>query len=287
LNICKLPGMSSHDVVYRVRKVVEVKRVGHTGTLDPAACGVLPICVGPVTRLADYINAGPKSYRAEIMLGVTTRGDDAEGDVATVCDAGHLDDTAIRAAMASFTGTITQRPPAQSAVWIDGQRAYHMARAGQEITMPEREVTVHEFTLVRLLPGAHPRVLADITVSKGTYIRALARDLGAALGVGGTLSFLARTQVGLCRLEDAITVNELAEATARGELSRWLRPADEALPHLPAVDADVSYRAYRHGTLVDVAVDDGLYRVYVEGHFAGLGQVTEGVLRPTVNILAC
>lgn len=286
INIYKLPGMSSHDAVYHVRNVTQVKRVGHTGTLDPAACGVLPICVGPATRLADYINAGPKSYRAEFLLGVTTDSGDAKGEVTSRRDASHLTEAEIRATITRFTGTIRQRPPRVSAVWIEGRRAYHLAREGKEIEMPEREVTIYAFTPVRLQRAVHPRLLADITVSKGTYIRSLAVDLGEALGVGACLSFLARTAVGNCLLPDAVTTDELADAARRGELLRWLRPADEALPHIPALVADTTLDSYRHGVQVrDVSAPPGLYRVYVEGQFAGLGQVKEGMLTPSVNLL--
>jgi len=287
ININKLPGMSSHDVVYHVRNVTKVKRVGHTGTLDPSACGVLPVCVGPATRLADYINAGPKSYRAELLFGVTTDSGDAKGEVTARLDASHLTEAEIRAAIARFTGTLRQRPPQISAVWIEGRRAYRLAREGREVEMPEREVTIYAFTPVRLQPGAHPRLLADITVSKGTYIRSLARDLGEALGVGAVLSFLARTAVGNCLLADAVTTYELAEEAQRGELMHRLRPADEALPHIPALAAPSTRDSYRHGIQARVSEPPGLYRVYVDGEFAGLGEVKEGILTPTVNLLAC
>lgn len=286
INIYKLPGMSSHDAVYHVRNVTRVKRVGHTGTLDPSACGVLPICVGPATRLADYINAGPKSYRAEFLLGVTTDSGDAKGEITDRHDASHLTEAEIRAAMLPLTGTIRQRPPQVSAIWIDGRRAYHLVREGHTLEMKEREVTIYAFTPVRLQLGAHPRLLADITVSKGTYIRSLAVDLGEALGVGGVLSFLARTAVGNCLLPEAITTGELADAANRGELMHWLRPPDEALPHIPALNADTTLDTYRHGVQARVPDPPGLYRVYVEGQFTGLGQVKEGILTPSVNLLS-
>jgi len=286
INIYKLPGMSSHDAVYHVRNVTKVKRVGHTGTLDPAACGVLPICVGPVTRLADYINAGPKSYRAEFLFGVTTDSGDAKGAVTARQDASHLTDVEIRTALPRFTGTLRQRPPQISAVWIEGRRAYHLVREGRELEMPEREVTIYDFTPVRLQPGVHPRLLADITVSKGTYIRSLANDLGEVLGVGAVLSFLARTAVGNCLLPDAITAGEPAEAAQHGELTRWLRPADDALPHIPALAAPTTRDSYCHGVQVRVPEPPGLYRVYIEGEFAGLGQVKEEILTPSVNLLS-
>ena len=187
LNICKLPGMSSHEVVNVVRRIAGMKRIGHAGTLDPSACGVLLVCMGKAARLSDYLSAGCKSYRAEILFGITTDGSDAEGRILSQRDAGHLREADVLAALPRFTGTFLQRPPARSAVWIKGQRAYQLVLSGETVEMPLREVTVSAYTPVRFIPGTHPRLLADITCSRGTYIRSLAYDLGEALGVGATL----------------------------------------------------------------------------------------------------
>ncbi len=288
LNIFKLPGMSSHDVVNRVRLIAGMKRVGHTGTLDPAACGVLPICLGPATRLAEYIAAGPKSYRAEFCLGIATDSGDAMGDVTAQCDAAHLTEARIVDALAQFTGVIRQRPPRHSAIWIGGQRAYDLARAGQEVEMPEREVTIYRFTPVRVQLGATPRLLAEVVVSKGTYIRSLADNLGATLGVGGYLSFLARTQVGDCTLERSFTLEEVAEAADAGQFATVLRAADAAVTYLPAVSLPPEARWYRQGTPADVEAAPDLYRVYdQDGEFVGLGRVEDGVLRTVVNLTHC
>jgi len=281
----KLPGTSSHDVVYKVRRIVGIARVGHTGTLDPVACGVLPICLGVATRLADYIAAAPKTYRAEILFGVTTDSGDAEGCITNRTEASQLRLADIAAALPAFIGVIRQRPPLTSAVWIDGVRAYHHARAGREIEMPEREVTVYAFTPVRFQAGASPRLLADITCGKGTFIRSLAVDLGAILGVGASLSFLARTTVGTCRLEESITTEELADAVPAGRLDTLLRSPDSALTHLPSLELPGENPDFRRDLTYALPVDAGLYRIYHHERFLGLGQVAEGILRRTVNVM--
>lgn len=285
LNICKLPGMSSHEVVYRVRRSLGMKRVGHTGTLDPAAGGVLPICLGVATRLADYVAAGPKSYRAEIIFGLTTASDDAEGEVLTRCDASELTTEQVTAALTAFIGPIQQRPPLRSAIWIDGQRAYHIALKGETVEMPEREIIVYTFTPVRFTPGPNPRLLADIVCGKGTYIRSLARDLGAALGVGGALSFLVRTQVGDCRLADSITLDELQAAADAGEADRMIRRADSAITYLPALTVPVEHEKFRYGVEVPMEGEpDQFYRIYLGEEFVGLGKIFHGKLRPLINL---
>lgn len=284
INICKLPGMSSHDVVYRVRRITGVKRVGHAGTLDPIACGVLPICVGRAARLSDYIADESKTYRAEIVFGLTTESGDSEGEVTVRADAGHITEADIAAVLPRFTGVIRQRPPTRSAVWIGGVRAYDLVRRGHEVEMPEREVTVFAFTPVRLLPGQHPRLLADITCSKGTFIRTLAIDLGEALGVGGMLSFLARTAVGDCRLNDAITTDELAAEAEAGRLAEWLRPPDAPLTHIPTLHLGAAGDIFRRGQRQPCDAAPDLYRVYGSDGFLGLGRVEEGILRTVVNL---
>ncbi len=283
LNICKLPGMSSHSVVAVVRRLSGIKRVGHTGTLDPSACGVLPICVGSATRLADYVSAGPKTYRAEFSFGVTTDSLDVEGTVTSRVTATGLTESAVLAALPQFVGIQQQRPPIHSAVQIGGRRAYDMARNGEEVTLPSREVTIYAFEAVRYQDGKIPRLLADITCSKGTYIRSMARDLGDAVGTGATLTFLARTQVGQCRLADAVTLDELASAGPAG-FAAFLQSPDLALPHLPVVTLTSTGEQYRQGNAVPTTAPAGLYRVYLVDWFLGLGRSEDGTLRAVVNL---
>ncbi len=284
LNICKLPGMSSHEVVARVRRITGLKRVGHAGTLDPSACGVLPVCLGPATRLAEYLVSEPKVYRAEFLLGVATDSLDAEGEVIARADAEHLTEADAAAVLPRFTGEIQQQPPAHSAVFINGVRAYQLTRQGQEVDMPMRAVTIHAFELVRFVPGPMARMLADITCSGGTYIRSLARDVGAALGVGASLSFLARTRVGDYRLADGVTPDELILAMEAGRLDDYLIPADRAVAYLPAIHLPESEALYLEGKFVSVDLAEGIYRVYIGARFAGIGTVKQGLVRPVVNL---
>jgi tRNA pseudouridine55 synthase len=271
-------------VVARIRRMTGIKRVGHAGTLDPSACGVLPICIGPATRLADYLISEPKVYRTEFLLGVATDSYDAEGDVVASVDAGHLTAAEAAAVLPRFIGTLQQRPPAHSAIFIGGVRAYQLLRQGQEPVMVERTVTIHDITLIRFQPDRHPRLLVDVTCAGGTYIRSLARDIGAALEVGGTLSFLARTRVGAYRLEDAYTLEEVEFAIAEERLADLLIPADRAVDHLPAIHLPADKALYLEGMFVSVPQEEGIYRVYVGSRFAGIGQVREGQVRPAVNL---
>jgi len=200
-NICKPPGPTSHDIVAQVRCLVGRKvKVGHAGTLDPFAEGVLVICVGPATRLASYVQLAPKRYLAEITLGATSTTDDSEGEIAPTPDAAPPGEPAVHDALASFVGLIQQVPPAHSAVHVDGRRAYKLARAGEDVQLAPRPVTIHDIALVAY---EYPLLTIDVRCGSGTYIRSLARDIGAALGVGGYCSKLTRTEVGPFHLDAA------------------------------------------------------------------------------------
>ncbi|KAB1903261.1 tRNA pseudouridine(55) synthase TruB [Micromonospora tulbaghiae] len=206
-------GMTSHDVVARIRRLARTRRVGHGGTLDPMATGVLVIGVGRATRLLTYVIGAGKSYAATIRLGQTTVTDDAEGEVVATTPAGAVTDDGVRAALAALTGEIDQVPSAVSAIKINGQRAYKRVRDGETVELPARRVTVSRLDVLAIRRDA-PDVVdvdVDVTCSSGTYIRALARDAGAALGVGGHLTALRRTAVGGFTLAEAATLDQLEE----------------------------------------------------------------------------
>ncbi|MEU4436986.1 tRNA pseudouridine(55) synthase TruB [Micromonospora chalcea] len=206
-------GMTSHDVVARIRRLARTRRVGHGGTLDPMATGVLVIGVGRATRLLTYVIGAGKSYAATIRLGQATVTDDAEGEVVATTPAGAVTDDGVRAALAALTGEIDQVPSAVSAIKINGQRAYKRVRDGETVELPARRVTVSRLD-VRDIRRDVPDVVdvdVDVTCSSGTYIRALARDAGAALGVGGHLTALRRTAVGGFTLAEAATLDELEQ----------------------------------------------------------------------------
>lgn len=207
-------GMTSHDVVARLRRIAGTRRVGHAGTLDPMATGVLVVGVGTATRLLHHLVLTDKAYEATVRLGRSTVTDDAEGDVLTSASAARVDEGAVREAIAHFVGDLDQVPSAVSAVKIDGRRAYDRVRAGEHVELPARRVHVARFDPLALRRADPDLLDVDVRVecSSGTYVRALARDLGAALGVGGHLTALRRTRVGPFGLDLARTLDALAEA---------------------------------------------------------------------------
>jgi len=211
----KPAGMTSHDVVARVRRLAGTRKVGHAGTLDPMATGVLVVGVEKATRLLGHLTLADKEYQATIRLGQDTSTDDAEGAVTATASTAHVTDQAVRAAVATLTGPIEQVPPGVSAIKVGGQRAYKLTRDGQAPELAARKVTVLDFTVTAIRRSAGPDgdfldLDATVTCSSGTYVRALARDLGRALGTGGHLTALRRTRSGRYRIEDARTLDELA-----------------------------------------------------------------------------
>jgi tRNA pseudouridine55 synthase len=244
LNIDKPAGWTSHDVVGKVRRLLGQKSVGHAGTLDPLATGVLLVCVGQATRVSEYLMAGRKVYRAVVQLGIETDTYDVEGTIVAQADVPDLTHEDLVAAIARFTGTIEQIPPAYSAIKQDGVPAYRKARRGEMVTIQPRQVTIHD---IELLGWSTPYVTFNVTCDPGTYIRSLAHDLGASLGCGAVLAELRRLQSGQFRVEDAIGVETLEEAVRQGKLAGCIHGLDAALRDLTpvAVDADAASRLAR------------------------------------------
>jgi tRNA pseudouridine55 synthase len=238
LVINKSPGPTSHDVVALVRRLAATKRVGHGGTLDPFAAGVLPIFLGHGTRVVEYHSGDRKGYRATVCFGASSSTDDLEGEL--VPSEGLAPTRgAVETALGGFQGTISQRPPAFSAIKVAGRRAYAMARAGETVELAEREVAIHEVSLLEWDDADPDRPIAiiDVICSAGTYIRALARDLGATLGSAAYLGALIRTASGPFELEGAVPVDAVREAAAGGPdgLLPLLRPIDTGLDSFPEV----------------------------------------------------
>jgi len=232
LNLHKPAGMTSHDCVARVRRSLKMKRVGHGGTLDPAATGVLPIALGRATRLLQFLRQD-KAYRAIARFGLTTTTDDLEGDILTQTPAAHLTRDQVEALLPKFLGTIQQVPPAYSAIQVGGQRLYDLARAGIEVEVPVRTVEVYSIELLDWRPGNAPEAELAIACGAGTYIRSIARDLGSLLGPGGTLAKLIRTQSHGFDLANSLTLEDLAAQVEAGMFVPI--PAAIALAHLPAL----------------------------------------------------
>ena len=235
LNIHKPTGMTSHDVVARVRKLLKQKRVGHAGTLDPAASGVLPICVGQATRVAEYLSESGKAYQATIAFGTVTDTYDSEGAVIRTTSTDDLTLSHIQSLLPTFLGDQPQVPPRYSAIKLQGQPAYKRTRAGEAITMEARPVTIYR---LEVIDWQTPMLTLAIECSKGTYVRSLAYDLGEQSGYGAYLQALVRTRSGPFTLTESITLEQLAEAAAQGPIEQFLYPADKAIEQYPALFLD-------------------------------------------------
>lgn len=244
----KPEGPTSHAVVARARKAYGTRRIGHAGTLDPLATGVLVLGIGGATRLLGHLSGQGKEYLATITLGIATNTDDAQGQIVTSVGA-RLGDEAVEAAMAHWRGTVRQQPSAVSAVHVEGRRAHERVRAGEQVRIPDRTVRIDAFELLGLAHGEQggvPVTRIDVRVdcSAGTYVRALARDVGAALGVGGHVTTLRRTRSGALTLADACSVDDLGAVPllTPGEVAR------RSLPWVEVADADV--RSVTHGVRI-------------------------------------
>lgn len=244
LNINKPAGPTSHDVVVRIRRLLGEKRVGHAGTLDPLATGVLVVCVGKATRIVEYLVTEQKEYLAEMVLGRTTTTQDAAGEETSTADTSHITREMVEAVLPRFTGRILQTPPMVSAVKHEGRRLYELARKDIEVEREPREITIYQLEITSFGPNPSCSQLPTLTIglrvvcSSGTYIRTLCADIGAALGVGGYIQSLVRTRVGRFGLEHAVNLEALERAAAEGRLGELMISMDEALSHLPAVTVD-------------------------------------------------
>jgi tRNA pseudouridine55 synthase len=272
----KPAGLTSHDVVARLRRILGTRKIGHAGTLDPMATGVLVCGVGRGTKLLGHLALDTKAYAATVRLGAATTTDDAEGEIVTTADASQVGDAAVAAGIAALTGPILQVPSTVSAIKVDGRRAYARVRAGEEVVLPPRPVTISAFTLL-----ARRGTDLDVVVecSTGTYVRALARDLGAGLGVGGHLTALRRTRVGPFRLEHAAALAELE--TAPG-LSLALADAVAVAFARRDVDAEAA-ASLAHGRPLPAVGLAGTYGVFApDGHVLALVTERDGAARPVV-----
>jgi tRNA pseudouridine55 synthase len=279
----KPTGITSSNLVVFVRKrLPRGTSVGHGGTLDPEASGVLPVCVGSATRLFDYIIDKKKTYIAELQLGVVTDTQDATGQVVEEREVQVTEDD-LRAVLPRFIGDIEQIPPAFSAIKRDGKRMYDLARKGQAVELEARPVTVDNVEyLTALENGGH---MIKITCRKGVYIRTICHDIGQALGVGGHMAFLLRNRAGYFDAEHGVTPEELDEAFKSGGFEHLLTSLDAPLQHIPAIHVSSKYfHAIKNGNPLKPGWyegnADGVVRVYMDGKFAGMGEADEnGLIR--------
>ena len=272
LNVDKSAGETSFSAVNRLRKLTGAKRVGHAGTLDPLATGVLPILFESATRLTEFAHRLPKTYIADVHLGFTTATDDSESDPEPSGDASGVTAEDVESALSSFTGRILQEPPAYSAVKIAGRRAYKLARAGEEPRPAAREVEVYATQLLDFQPGPHAVARIEVRCGSGTYMRAIARDLGAKLGTGGYLGRLVRTAYGPLEIGSAVRLDEVETAAA---VRDRLLPAEVILPEMERVRLNVEQEAQvRQGRAVRVVPEPGpgpLRAHDAEGRLVALG----------------
>ncbi|NDJ19088.1 tRNA pseudouridine(55) synthase TruB [Myxacorys almedinensis] len=280
LNLNKPPGFTSHDCVAKARKLLNLKRIGHAGTLDPAAIGVLPIAIGRATRLLQYLRSD-KAYRATLRFGVTTSTDDLEGETLTCQAVPQLTLDAIREKLPLFLGKIQQIPPTYSAIQVEGKRLYDLARSGQTIAIPARAIEVYTLDILAWRPGDFPELELAIACGAGTYIRAIARDLGAILKTGATLAALTRTESSGFMLSDSLTFEALAQHLAAGTFAP-IAP-DHALTHLPKISLpdDLARRWCQGQKILSEPPETQPMQVWDEQErFLGITRFTEGVLVP-------
>ena len=279
LPVDKPSGPTSHDIVSAVRRQLWTKKVGHTGTLDPFASGLLLLCLGPSTRLSEYLTALPKSYRATMVLGVGTDTDDREGTVISQDDGWQeIDESAVVEALTAQVGDILQTPPSYSAKRVGGRRLYEAAREGEPIAVDPVPVNIKDIKLISFDP---PNVQFDVECGSGTYIRAIARDVGQDLGVGAHLSVLRRTRVGDFSVESAVQLDDLADPEKA--VSRVVPPA-EAVAHLGKVEAgsgDVAALQNGRKIAVEGSADGGpIAAVDRDGRLLAIGENADGYFQP-------
>ncbi len=246
INIYKEAGYTSFDVVAKLRGILKERKIGHTGTLDPEATGVLPVCIGKATKLCELMLDKEKTYEAVMLLGVTTDTEDMTGKILETKQVQVTEEDVVRAAE-KFTGVYEQIPPMYSALKVDGKRLYELAREGKEIERKPRTVEIYENTPLSMIhneAGTVEQVILNVRCSKGTYIRSLLRDMGEYLGCGACMKSLKRTQAGAFSITDAMTLAEVEQARDEGRLSDIIQPIDSFLMKYPAVSVLPEFEKY-------------------------------------------
>ena len=274
INVLKPPGMTSHDVITKIRHIYHIKKAGHAGTLDPDAAGVLPVFLGNATRLLEYASAERKCYRAEALLGVRTDTGDDSGTPVEEKTAAHLTRAKLEQVLAQFRGQIMQVPPMYSALKVQGKKLYEYARQGQEIVREPRPIEIFRLQLVTYDP---PYFTLDIECSKGTYIRTLLEDIAAAADTCACMTFLLRTGAGRYPLAEAFTLEEIAAAP-----EKVLLPPETAVAHIPllAVNPLQAYRITGGVRTTIKGTAEGTYRLYWGSEFLGLVQAADEIVQP-------
>ena len=279
--IDKPQGWTSHDVVGKLRGILHERRIGHSGTLDPLATGLLVVFIGRATRAVEFAEADRKEYIARLRLGMSTDTQDITGRIISK-ETDIPDEPEVRIAIERFRGELEQIPPMYSAVKIGGKKLYELARKGESIERKPRHITIFGLEITGRSDNDY---ILDVVCSKGTYIRTLCHDIGAALGCGGCMSSLRRTKSGVFSVDNAYTIAEIQEAADRGEEEKLLLPIDTLFAGYTklSVDAD-SEKKLKNGCIINTSSPDGRFRVYSEdGEFLLLGDVKDGVMKTVKN----
>ncbi|MBC8632197.1 tRNA pseudouridine(55) synthase TruB [[Eubacterium] tenue] len=280
VNILKPTGMTSHDVVGKVRKILNIKKVGHTGTLDPDASGVLPICIGKATKVSELILNKDKSYICELTLGINTDTYDSSGEIIERFEVGNISMDDLEKAFNTQRGEIKQLPPMYSALKVNGKRMCDLVRSGRadEITLKYRDVNIKQLNILSFKDN---KVMFYVKCSKGTYVRSICYDIGEKLGCGGHMSFLLRTSSGKFNLENAITLEELENLYKEDKLDKHLYDIDYVLSNFNSIHIKpLAVKSYVNGAIVykkgfvkgNFNESDEFVRVYSEGKFLGVGK---------------
>ena len=280
INVYKEKGYTSHDVVAKLRGIAGQKKIGHTGTLDPDAEGVLPVCLGKATKVCELLTDKDKTYRAVLFLGQTTDTQDASGTVLETSDISNLNEAQVTEAVQSFVGEYAQIPPMYSALKVGGKKLYELAREGKTVERKARNVMIHS---IKILPVDLPRVEMEVSCSKGTYIRTLCHDIGEKLGVGGCMESLLRVQVGRFVLADSLRLSEIQKAKEDENLEKILQPIDSVFEQYRAVrirpDQEKRLQngnSFRKPDRLQNYDDQEMVRVYdSNGHFAAVYRYVE------------
>lgn len=280
INVYKEKGYTSHDVVAKLRGIAGQKKIGHTGTLDPDAEGVLPVCLGKATKVCELLTDKDKTYRAVLFLGQTTDTQDASGMVLETSDISNLNESQVTEAVQSFVGEYAQIPPMYSALKVDGKKLYELAREGKTVERKARNVKIHSIKILRV---DLPRVEMEVSCSKGTYIRTLCHDIGEKLGVGGCMESLLRVRVGRFVLADSLRLSEIQKAKEDGNLEKILQPIDSVFEQYRAVRirSDQEKRlqngnSFRKTDRLQNYDDQEMVRVYdSNGYFAAVYRYVE------------
>lgn len=302
INVLKPPNMTSHDVVGFLRRITGIKKIGHTGTLDPMAAGVLPVCIGKATRVAEYFNYDQirKTYRAELKLGIKTDTQDAYGKIIESTNKERSTDKELINAFKHFTGLIEQVPPMFSAKKVNGKKLYELAREGITIERKKREVNIYGITLVNKSNDEslkRNKFLFDVECSSGTYVRTICNDVGDELGTFGYMSFLLRTKVGKFQLKDALTIEEIEKLYIENNLENYLYSADYPLEFLDKIEIEkkyfnqilngmklplgsvINFELKDLNMLSNEEIESKEYRIYCKDKFIGVGYIEDSLVR--------